>query len=96
MFSVYCRYEPGYKKRAGNVPGKGAWRVVKVDKLLFGPPVLRYPAAVCVRCPTPRRVGTRVNPRALLAEYQHSRAMARMVNAVGFKHRNRESYDARV
>lgn len=80
MFAVDCRYNSNYKRADGGAKtvGKGvpvqrragAWTVANCYawsednhpvKLLF--------STVSVLCPTPRKIGTRVNPRALLREY---------------------------
>lgn len=81
MYRIWCSYEPNFKKAAGGTgkgpkQGRGAWTVLNSD-VSIAKKAVRYVGglgAVGILSPSPRRPGTRVSPRKLLAEFHEWRA----------------------
>lgn len=85
MYRVWCRWNPNLARAAGSFAGKGnhkrgrgAWVVIDCHAASepADRPVLAF-GELGVLSPAPRRLGTRVNPRALLDEFiVHRRAQS--------------------
>ena len=98
MYRIACTFEPQHPRIAGrttrqrtkaggivgHVERRGVWRVQFCRaKWTRYNSIYAHGALLWMPSPTPRKVGTLVNPRKVLAEYQQARRQALAVNRVG-------------
>lgn len=88
MHRIAVFYDKDHPRMSGNRIKRGCWRVAYCGDDIepdAHSAVQCYIGYLYMNSVFPRKVGTLVNPRAVLAEYQHNRHLCRMVNYIGYR-----------